>query len=67
MGTHVQRQVLTPAADEQHQLFKAEVTLSEGVVPMMDSTPDTQNGCSLNGINKESINSGKCKTATLSV
>ena len=43
MGTHIQWQVLTPAVDEQHQLFKAEVTLSEGVVSMVDSTPDTQN------------------------
>ena len=43
MGAHVQWQVLTPAVDEQHQLFKAEVTVTEGVVPMVDSTPDTQN------------------------
>ena len=47
-----------PAVDEQHQLFKAEVTLAEGAVPMVDSTPDT---------NVESINSEKCKTARLSV
>ena len=43
MGTHIQWQVLALAVDKQHQLFKAEVTPSKGVVPMVDSTPDTQN------------------------
>ena len=52
MGTNVQWQVLAPAADEQYQLYKAEVSLTEEVVPMVDSTPDTQNGSSLNGINR---------------